>query len=43
MKAEEAKAMECTKEMTEEECAKAREAAAKAAEEAEVKKPAGSG
>lgn len=43
MSPEELKAAECPEGMTEEECAKAQEAAAKAAEEAEVKKPAGSG
>ena len=38
----EAKA-KCLEEMSEEECTKAQEAAAKAAEETEAKKPAGSG
>jgi hypothetical protein len=43
MSAEGDEATECPDEMSEEECDKAQKAAAEAAEEAEVKKPAGSG
>ena len=43
MSSGEVKAAECPEAMTAEECTKAQEAAAKAAEETEVKKPAGSG